>query len=222
MMPKILVTGATGFIGSHLIQELVSRGHEVYGVSMQSTSRHMVALQPFLKDSIMMFCDIVDYKGIGSIIKSIDPDVVVHLAALSPVRNSFDNPFAYVRVNVTGTLNIAYSLLEMDDFKKKKLIYASTAEVYGPQKVQPIREDVVLNPSSPYANTKASTDMYLRMLTNISFQHAQGREDIHRSSRLGKGLHVRYRPCGRIPRSDGASAGHGRGFQCRSRCWHIK
>ena len=166
-MSKVLITGATGFIGSHLIQELASKGHEVYGVSMQSTSRHMAALHPFLKDSIVMFGDIADYKGISNIIKSVDPDVVIHLAALSPVRNSFENPFAYVRVNVNGTLNIAYSLLELDNFKKKKLIYASTAEVYGPQKVQPIKEDVVLNPSSPYANTKASTDMYLRMLTNI-------------------------------------------------------
>lgn len=167
-MKKILVTGVTGFIGSHLALELSQKkGYQVFGLVKFSTSRDMKALQPFLKDTILITGNIEDYHSIANILKNINPDIVVHLAALSPVRESFEKPFSYIQSNVVGTLNIAHAMLELPDFKKKKMIYASSAEVYGPQKVQPIKEDAVLNPSSPYSNTKAMTDVYLRMMANV-------------------------------------------------------
>lgn len=165
-MKSVLITGVTGFIGSHLAQAL-SETFEVYGAVKYSTSRNLAALQPFLKDVTLVRCDIADYHSVYNCLKSVNPDVVVHLAALSPVRDSFETPFAYVQCNVTGTLNIAHSMLELPDFKRKKLVYASTAEVYGIQKERPIREHAALNPSSPYANTKSMTDTYLRMMTPV-------------------------------------------------------
>jgi nucleoside-diphosphate-sugar epimerase len=163
---KVLITGVTGFIGSHLAQAL-SGEHEVYGLLKYSTSRNLKKLEPFLRDVILLTGDISDYHTISHVLHSVGPDVVVHLAAMSPVRGSFDMPFSYVQANVTGTLNIAHAMLDLPDFKRRKLIYASTAEVYGIQKKQPIPEGAVLNPSSPYANTKSMTDTYLRMMTGV-------------------------------------------------------
>jgi len=166
-MKKVLITGVTGFIGSHLALALSKKGYEVYSLIKHSTSRDMKSLSPFLKDTIIVTCDISDYQSVSHTLKNVDPDIVVHLAALSPVRDSFEKPFGYVQTNVVGTMNIAHGMLELADFKKKKLIYASTAEVYGIQKVQPTKEDAALNPSSPYAITKAMTDMYLRMMPSV-------------------------------------------------------
>jgi nucleoside-diphosphate-sugar epimerase len=166
-MKKVLITGVSGFIGSHLAQALSEKGYEVYGVLKFSTSRDKKSLDSFLKDTITLTCDIVDYQSVSNTLKTVDPDVVVHLAALSPVRDSFEKPLSYVRNNVEGTLNIAHSMLGLPDFKMRKLIYASTAEVYGIQKASPIKEDAPLNPTSPYSVTKAMTDQYLRMMTNV-------------------------------------------------------
>ena len=163
---KIVVTGVTGFIGSHLALEL-SKDHEVYGLVKYSTRANMQRLNEFLGSTILLTCDITDMHSITNVLKSINPEIVVHLAAMSPVRNSFEMPFSYVQANVIGTLNIAHAMLGLPDFQKKKLIYASTAEVYGFQEKQPICEDSVLNPSSPYANTKSMTDTYLRMMPSV-------------------------------------------------------
>lgn len=165
-MKSILITGVTGFIGSHLALEL-SKTYQVYGTLKHSTSRNMELLQQFLKDVTLVRCDIADYQSVQFALRSVNPDIVIHLAALSPVRDSFENPFTFIQTNVNGTLNIAYSVLELPDYKQKKLIYASSAEVYGIQKIRPIKEDAVLNPSSPYSNTKSMTDTYLRMMTSV-------------------------------------------------------
>ncbi len=167
MADRILVTGVTGFIGSHLVQELVKKNYTVYGLVRYTTNRNPRLVSEFLKDITLVTADITDYLSVRDAIKYSDPDVIVHLAALSPVRDSFEKPFPYVNTNITGTLNIAYSLLELPDFKRRKLVYASTAEVYGMQKTPPTKEDAVLNPSSPYANTKAMTDVHLRMMAGI-------------------------------------------------------
>lgn len=166
-MKKILVTGVSGFVGSHLALALAEQGNEVYGIIKPSTSRNIMGLKIFLHDTVLLTCDIIDYQAVSHTLKSVNPDVVIHLAALSPVRESFERPFSTVNANVLGTLNIAHSMLELPDFKKRKLIYASTAEVYGIQKINPIKEEAPHNPSSPYASTKSMTDSYLRMMTFV-------------------------------------------------------
>ncbi len=167
MKGTVLVTGVTGFIGSHLALRLANDGYEVYGLTKPSVSKDMRSLQDFLKDVTVFTCDISDYHSVYNLLKSVDMDTVVHLAALSPVRDSFEKPFSYAQTNIVGTMNIAHSLLNLPDFEKRRLVYASTAEVYGAQKTSPITEESPLNPSSPYAVTKASTDLYLRMLARV-------------------------------------------------------
>ncbi len=165
-MSRILVTGVSGFIGSHLVQRLV-RDHQVWGMVRPSASRDWDRLGPFLRNVKLVTADLTDPFGVRHVLRQADPDVVIHLAALSPVRHSFEMPQAYVQVNIVGTLNLAHGLLELPQPERRHLIYAATAEVYGPQQKAPIPEDAPLHPSSPYANTKAVTDMYIRMMTRV-------------------------------------------------------
>lgn len=167
MNKTILITGITGFIGMHLARSLTQKGYEVYGVTKPSMSRDITAFKDFLRDVAVLTADVSDYQSIYNTLKAVDMDTVVHLAALSPLRDSFEKPFSYVQSNIVGTMNVAYSVLNLPDFENRKLIYASSAEVYGIQKVKPTKEEAALNPSSPYAVTKAATDMYLRMLTKV-------------------------------------------------------
>ena len=166
-MKKILITGITGFIGTHLALRLKQEGHIVYGITKPSVTKNLALFKEFLADVKIINCDISDYYSTYNIINKIDPDVIVHLAALSPVRDSFEKPFSYINTNIVGTTNIVQSLLKLQNHEEKKLIYASTAEVYGEQKSKLTKEDVALNPTSPYAITKAATDMYVRMVSNI-------------------------------------------------------
>ena len=165
-MKKILITGVTGFIGSHLALEL-SKKNDVYGALRPCVGRDMKSLAPFFGKTTLVRCEITDAQSVQNCLNKVNPDVVIHLAALSPVRDSFEAPMAYVRTNVDATLHIAHGMLKLPDFEKKRLLYASTAEVYGIQAQRQVREDAALNPSSPYANTKSMTDTYLRMMTPV-------------------------------------------------------
>ena len=165
-MKKILITGVTGFIGSHLARELSGK-YEVYGAVRPCIGRDSKSLQPFLQNVALVRCDITDAQSVDNCLQSINPDTVIHLAALSPVRDSFETPMAYVRANIDGTLHIAHGMLKLPGFRNKHLIYASTAEVYGIQEKRCVSESAALNPSSPYANTKSMTDTYLRMMTPV-------------------------------------------------------
>jgi len=165
-MSRILITGVTGFIGSHLARRL-RRDHDVTGIVRHSTSRDMARLEPFLRGVPRVTCDLGDPMGVRAALRRVDPEIVIHLAALSPVRHSFDMPFAYVHANVNGTLHLAHAMAELPRARRRKLIYASTAEVYGIQSTPPVAEDAPLQPSSPYASTKAMTDAYVRMMTPV-------------------------------------------------------
>lgn len=163
---KALITGILGFIGSNLAQKLVSNGDEVYGLVRRVASRNFDVLGETVKEVTLVSGDITDYTSTRNALKIANPDVVFHLAALSPVRDSFERPFEYQQANFTGTMNVAHALLELPDPQKRKLIAASTAEVYGIQGNEPLKETLLLKPSSPYAVTKAAGDMYLQMMFN--------------------------------------------------------
>jgi GDP-mannose 4,6-dehydratase len=163
---KVLITGILGFIGSHLANRLVENGDEVYGLVRRVANRNLDVLGNALKDVTLVSGDITDYASTRNALKSANPSVVFHLAALSPVRDSFERPFEYLQANFQGTMNMAHALLELPDPKTRKLIAASTAEVYGIQGEQPLKESLPLKPSSPYAVTKAAGDMYLQMMFN--------------------------------------------------------
>ena len=165
-MAKVLVTGISGFIGSHLAEKLVNEGHETYGVARRVASRSLEVIKRILKDVALVTGDITDYVSIRNALKTLNPDVVFHLAALTPVRDSFERPFEYQQANFVGTMNVAHALLELPDPQTRRLIAASTAEVYGLYGKEPLKETLALRPTSPYAVSKAAADLYLQMMSH--------------------------------------------------------
>ena len=165
-MAKVLVTGISGFIGSHLAEKLVSEGHETYGVARRVASRSLEVIKRILKDVTLVTGDITDYVSIRNALKTLNPDVVFHLAALTPVRDSFERPFEYQQANLVGTMNVAHALLELPDPQTRRLIVASTAEVYGLYGKELLKETFALRPTSPYAVSKAAADLYLQMMSH--------------------------------------------------------
>lgn len=163
---KVLVTGILGFIGSHLAEKLVNENDEVYGLVRRVANRNMDVIRSILKDVTLISGDITDYASTRNAIKTANPDIVVHLAALSPVRDSFERPFEYQQANLMGTMNVAHALLELPDPQTRKIAVASTAEVYGLQEKTPLKESLPLKPSSPYAVSKAAADLYVQMMFN--------------------------------------------------------
>lgn len=161
---KVLVTGLLGFIGGRLAERLVRENHEVYGVVRRVANRNLEVIKGILKDITLVSGDVGDYVSTRNAIKTADPDIIIHLAALSPVRDSFERPFEYQQTNFLGTMNIAHAMLELPDPQTRRLISASTAEVYGLQGKEPLKENLTLKPSSPYAVSKAAADLYLQMM----------------------------------------------------------
>lgn len=161
---KVLLTGILGFIGSHMAERLIKDGHEVYGMVRRVANRNMAVIGDLLSDVTLISGDVSDYVSTRNAMRTANPDVVIHLAALSPVRDSFERPFEYQQANLIGTMNVAHSLLEMPDAKKRKILAAATAEVYGIQGDIPLTENLPLHPSSPYAVSKAAGDLYLQMM----------------------------------------------------------
>lgn len=161
-----MITGILGFIGSHLAERLVDERYEVYGIVRRVANRNFEVIQRISKDLTLVTGDITDYVSIRNALKSVNPDVIVHLAALTPVRDSFERPFEYQQANLVGTMNVAHALLELPDPQTRRLIAASTAEVYGLQRKEPLKETLALRPNSPYAVSKAAADLYLQMMTH--------------------------------------------------------
>lgn len=163
---RVFLTGILGFIGSHMAERLVKDGHQVYGLVRRVANRNMAVIGNILGDVTLISGDVSDFVSTRNAIRTANPDVVIHLAALSPVRDSFEKPFEYQQANLIGTMNVAHSLLEMPDTKNRRILAAATAEVYGIQGNIALTEDLPLHPSSPYAVSKAAGDLYLQMMFN--------------------------------------------------------
>jgi UDP-glucose 4-epimerase len=168
---KVMITGILGFIGSNMAEKLVNDGQDVYGLVRRVANRNLNVIGNILKDVTLITGDITDYASTRNAIKTANPDVVIHLAALSPVRDSFERPFEYQQANLLGTMNVAHSVLELPDPQTRKVVIASTAEVYGIQEKAPLTENLPLKPSSPYAVSKAAGDLYLQMMFNTYEAH---------------------------------------------------
>ncbi len=154
---RVLVTGAGGFIGSHLSEELVRRGHEVRAlVHYNSLSRWgwLEGIQPMGDREIEIFAgDVRDSYGVRTAMKGCE--AVLHLAALIGIPYSYSSPDAYVDTNVRGTLNV---LQAARDFGDIKVVHTSTSEVYGSAQFVPITEEHPIRAQSPYAATKIAAD----------------------------------------------------------------
>ena len=154
-MSKVLVTGADGFIGSHLTEMLVGEGHEVRALSQYNSFNHWGWLEDIecLRDIEVLNGDVRDPHYCRSIVK--DADIVFHLAALIAIPYSYVAPDSYVDTNIKGTLNICQAALESG---VERVIHTSTSEVYGTAQYVPIDEGHPLQPQSPYSATKIGAD----------------------------------------------------------------
>ncbi|WP_019123261.1 NAD-dependent 4,6-dehydratase LegB [Brevibacillus massiliensis] len=165
---KILVTGADGFIGSHLTEELVRRGHNVKAFVYYNSFNSWGWLDESpsdIRSSIEIFSgDIRDPFGIKEAAK--DCDVIFHLAALIAIPYSYHSPATYVETNIMGTLHVVQAARELGI---EKVIHTSTSEVYGTAKYVPITEEHPLQGQSPYSASKIGADQ-MAMSFYQSFQ----------------------------------------------------
>ena len=156
---KILLTGMPGFIASHLAPKLVERGYKVYALIRYVTGRQVETPEGV----IQVHGDLRDAFTIKQIVSTVMPDIVVNLAAFSPVAFSYDRPKEYMDVNLQGVINLAESCLRsVPHFKQ--FVQAGTSEEYGNQVLTPIAENVRLYPNSPYAVANAAATKYLEYM----------------------------------------------------------
>jgi dTDP-glucose 4,6-dehydratase len=154
---KILVTGADGFIGSHLTESLVREGYSVRAFVMYNSFNSWGWLDHVsteIKRSIEIFVgDVRDPYGVKEAMRGCDS--VLHLAALIAIPYSYHSPDTYIDTNVKGTLNVLQSARELGI---KRLIHTSTSEVYGTARFVPITEEHPLQGQSPYSASKIGAD----------------------------------------------------------------
>ena len=154
---KVLVTGAGGFVGSHLTEELVRIGAQVKAFVHYNSRNDWGLMELLPKDSLkeieVVAGDVCDPFSVRNAIKGCE--VVFHLAALIGIPYSYLAPQSYTTVNAQGTLNVLQASL---DEGIEKVIHTSTSEVYGTAQYVPIDEKHPLNPQSPYAASKVAAD----------------------------------------------------------------
>ncbi|MDB4816206.1 SDR family NAD(P)-dependent oxidoreductase [Gammaproteobacteria bacterium] len=163
MTDKILVTGADGFIGSHLTEMLLSEGYSVRALTQYNSFNNWGWLEdlPANKNLEIVQGDIRDRTQCQFITRDID--TVFHLASLIAIPYSYSAPQSYVDVNVTGTLNICEASMNN---KVSKVIHTSTSEVYGTALYVPIDENHPLQPQSPYSASKIAADALAKSFFN--------------------------------------------------------
>ena len=154
-MKKILITGATGFVGSHLTELCVEKGFEVVAFDRYNPNYNLGWLEKskYKNDINFAFGDIRDYDSVLKTMKGCK--IVFHLAALIGIPYSYLSPQAYLKTNVEGTYNILESSKHLDI---EQTIITSTSEVYGSAKYVPIDEKHPFSAQSPYSASKISAD----------------------------------------------------------------
>ncbi len=160
-MNKCLISGASGFLGYDMAECLVSKGYEVYGlVRMSVGARRQKQVPEGVKE---IYGDLGSLDSITRVVQEVKPNYIIHYGALSSVQYSFDHPEEVINTNLLGTVRLAEEARKLPDFKK--MIMASTMEVYG---VQPheeaFTEDLVPHPNCPYAVAKHACEKYLEFM----------------------------------------------------------
>ncbi len=155
---KIIVTGGAGFIGSHIVDELISLGHEVHIVDDMSAGKE----DNINPKAIMHKLDIRDGEALHSIFAGVT--YVFHEAAMPRVQYSIEHPFITNDINVNGLL----SVLEACRLNGiKRIIFASSSSIYGDPENLPTTEEMPINPMSPYASHKYIGEVYLKLYSKI-------------------------------------------------------
>ena len=158
-MKKIIVTGGLGFIGSNLIELLISKNFHVINIDKVTYSSNFYNVKEYKKSKKYMFlkCNIID-KKIKKILFKHKPVAIFNLAAETHVDRSIDDPENFIQSNIVGVYNLLECFKEYSKKYKSKLIHISTDEVYGDILSGRSSESYPYQPSSPYAASKAASD----------------------------------------------------------------
>ena len=162
---KVLVTGGSGYIGSHVCVELLSQGHEIFVIDNYSNSYQEVLdriRQITNLDFKFKKCDLNNREDIRTLFSENKFDAVSHFAGLKSVNESLNFPLKYFHNNISGTLNLLDSMIE---FNVNKFVFSSSATVYGKPIDLPLTENSLLNPLSPYASSKLIVENMLKSIS---------------------------------------------------------
>lgn len=151
----VLVTGGAGYIGSVVVEDLLAQGHAVVVVDNLSKGHRDAVSEP----AVFVQADLAERQALAEILAQHRVDAVVHMAADSLVGESVVDPAKYYRNNVTASLSL---LDAMRDSGVRRLVFSSTAAVYGEPERQPIDEDAPVSPTNPYGDTKLAVERALR------------------------------------------------------------
>jgi nucleoside-diphosphate-sugar epimerase len=158
---KALVTGGGGFIGSHLVERLLHDGNQLRVLDNFATG-HRANLAGVDGEYELVEGDIQSYERVHNAVRGCD--LVFHVAALPSVPRSIQDPLTSTASNVTGTLNV---LLAARDEGVRRVVFASSSSVYGPQREFPQREEAAARPISPYGVSKLAAEGYCRAFTQV-------------------------------------------------------
>ncbi|MGG2103510.1 UDP-glucose 4-epimerase GalE [Stenotrophomonas sp. NRRL B-14846] len=159
---KVVVTGGAGYIGSHTVVELLERGHDVHVVdNFRNSERSVIDRIEGLVGKPVPFSelDILESSALTNCLIETRPDAVIHFAALKSVGESVSMPLEYYRVNVEGTISL---LSAMDAAGCRRLVFSSSATVYGEPEQCPVPETASLRPPTPYGRTKLASELVIR------------------------------------------------------------
>ncbi|MCE7792766.1 UDP-glucose 4-epimerase GalE [Salipaludibacillus sp. CUR1] len=159
---SILVTGGAGYIGSHTCVELLNEDYEIVVVDNFSNSKpeSLNRVREITgKDFPVYKADILDREALTAVFKENDVEAIIHFAGLKAVGESVSNPLRYYENNITGTLNLCGV---MEKFTVNKMVFSSSATVYGLQDGAPFHEDLPLQATNPYGRTKLMIEDILR------------------------------------------------------------
>ena len=161
---KMLVTGGCGYIGSHVVLLLLEAGHDVVVVDNLSNSSP-VSLERVAalvgREATLRFVDLRDAPGLDAVFEAHAFDAVLHFAGLKAVGESVSMPLAYWDNNVTGTLRLLDAMKRHD---VRRIVFSSSATVYGPPETVPLTEDAPVRATNPYGQTKLAVEMLLHDL----------------------------------------------------------
>ena len=161
-MGKILVTGGTGFIGSHTCVELLANGYDIIIMDNLSNSKEAAVdrIEKISGKKVKFYnADMCDYAAVAAIFKENDIDAVVHFAGFKAVGESVKKPIEYYTNNLYGTLIL---LRVMEEFGCKRIVFSSSATVYGVDNKAPYVEDMPTSATNPYGYTKVMIEQMLR------------------------------------------------------------